>query len=181
VLGADSPWRRQQQLHAAQHNHARPGPTKRAAKLALTTHPYRLRFLAGGTVPSLMSQFFGDLVSNVPTTLHNLSTTLSSPFNKTKLNSKRTNLPPTYQPDDWDVCCGRGKMNWNHKGNIRFRNLVQSNVQRYMDSSTRNDKTQIVNGIVDFVREKGGNFLKQDKSDHWYDIGDSEARDKGMI
>jgi hypothetical protein len=123
-----------------------------------------------------MAHFLGDLVNNVvPTQLHNLSTSLASPFYKAKRNA----LPPSYQPGDWDVCCGRGKRNWNMIGNVRFRNLIQRNVQRYIDSPSRNDKTQVVISIVDYVRGKGGHFLKQDNSDRWYDIGDAEARDKG--
>ena len=52
-------------------------------------------------------------------------------------------------------------------------------MQRYIDSPTRNDKTQVVISVVDYVREKGGHFLKQDSAGKWYDIGDAEARDKG--
>ncbi|GKY91747.1 hypothetical protein MPSEU_000146400 [Mayamaea pseudoterrestris] len=125
-----------------------------------------------------MATFLGDLATSVPTTLHNLSSAIANPFDKKKWTLTKGSLPPNYVPGDWDVCCGRGKRNWNHMGNVRFRKLVQSHVQRYIQSPTRNDKTQVVICIVDFVREKGGHFLKQDKSNRWYDIGDAEARDK---
>lgn len=115
----------------------------------------------------------------VPTQLQNIGDTLLGPFNRTKWNQKRTTLPPDYQPGDWDVYCGRGKCNWNHKGNIRFRNLIQSNVQRYIESPSRNDKTLVVISIVDYVRDRQGHFIKQEKSGEWYDIGDAQARDKG--
>lgn len=158
-----------------------------------------------------MANFIGDLVHSVPTHLHNLVNTAPlNPFQRTRWNQNRSSLPISFEPGDWDVCCGRGKRNWNHKGNVRvclaqlyrgatryfldgriahpffyisvsfqFRNLVQSNVQRYIDAPTRNDKTQVVISVVDFVRGKGGHFLKQEKSGRWYDIGDAEARDKG--
>lgn len=128
-----------------------------------------------------MASMIGNFVGQVPTQLNSMGVGVPNPFHsRTKWNQKRSSLPPSFVPGDWDVCCGRGKRNWNHRGNVRFRNLVQSNVQRYMDSPTRNAKTQVVVSIVDFVRDKGGHFLKQDKSGKWYDIGDADARDKGM-
>jgi hypothetical protein len=77
------------------------------------------------------------------------------------------------------VCCGRGKRNWNHPGNIQFRILIQSNVQRYIAAPTKSDKTAVVVSLVDGIRAKGGYFLKQSSSSgKWFDIGDHQARDK---
>jgi hypothetical protein len=139
-----------------------------------------------------MPGFLGDFVRNVPTQLHKMvaverhtkktlshDNTESSP----KINSVPAppiyTLPPSYQPTDWDVCCGRGKRHWNHPGNLRFRQLIQSKLQRYMDTPTRSGKTLVVVSVVEEIRRSGGHFLKQDASnEQWYDIGDAEARDK---
>lgn len=94
-------------------------------------------------------------------------------------NVNPTPLPDPFEPRDQDVCCGRGKRNWNHTGNIQFRNLIQSNVDAYISAPTKTDKTSVVMGIVDQVRKGGSLFVKQDEdTGRWYDIGDSLAREK---
>mmetsp|Transcript_14491 Transcript_14491/g.31625 ORF Transcript_14491/g.31625 Transcript_14491/m.31625 type:complete len:321 (+) Transcript_14491:287-1249(+) len=89
-----------------------------------------------------------------------------------------TGLPGGYQPSPFDVCCGRGKKNWNHEGNTIFRRLIRSNVQGYQDAIDKQEKSSIVISIVDTIRSQGGRFLKQDDDKQWYDIGDSQAREK---
>ena len=113
-------------------------------------------------------------LDHIPTVLHNLPSKM--PRNVTY--RKRKSLPPHYQPGEFDVCCGRGKRHWNHIGNVRFRKIIQSSVERYMDAPTKNDKTAVVVSIVDDIRNFGGNFLKEDLHGTWYDIGDQQARDK---
>jgi len=87
-------------------------------------------------------------------------------------------LPPDFEPGPKDVCSGRGKRNWNHAGNIAFRNLIQSNVEEYMTAPNKNEKTAIVCTIVDHMRREGCRFLQQNKQGLWFDIGDAKARDK---
>ena len=113
--------------------------------------------------------------ANVPTRLNNLQ--MKAPTLRIA-NQKRCSLPMGYVPGDKDVVSGRGKRNWNHLGNINFRNVIRSNVQRYIDSPSKNDKTLVVISIVDEIRASGGRFLKEDMHGRWYDIGDAQARDK---
>lgn len=87
-------------------------------------------------------------------------------------------LPKGYHPRPADVCCGRGKKNWRHHGNATFRRLIHSNVPAYMEATTKHDKTLVVKSIVDIVRSNGGRFLKQANDGSWYDIGDSQAKEK---
>jgi hypothetical protein len=96
----------------------------------------------------------------------------------TLTNRKRQSLPLNYDPTDVDVCCGRGKRNWNHVGNVNFRKLIQNNVERYVAAPTKNEKTAVVISLVDEVREQGGHFLKQNVAGSWFDIGDHQAREK---
>mmetsp|Transcript_9085 Transcript_9085/g.19599 ORF Transcript_9085/g.19599 Transcript_9085/m.19599 type:complete len:375 (-) Transcript_9085:122-1246(-) len=110
----------------------------------------------------------------IPTQLMNLPNKM--PRNVTY--RKRKSLPPGYKPGDFDVCCGRGKRHWNHVGNVRFRRMIQTNVERYMDAPLKNDKTAVVVSIVDDIRNLGGHFLKEDLRSNWYDIGDQQAREK---
>lgn len=114
---------------------------------------------------------------SIPTTLDSLL------FNKSKkscledqLSSRM--LPVGYEPTALDVCSGRGKSNWHHAGNVAFRNIIQSNVQRYTDSVNKIGKTLVIASIVDDLRTAGYQFIKKNKGGIWYDIGDAEAREK---
>lgn len=95
-------------------------------------------------------------------------------------------LPEGYEPTALDICCGRGKRNWNHSGNVSFRNLIQSCSDEYMTAPTKNDKTAIVFKIVEGMRVEGCKFLKQvvtaasqpESAGRWMEIGDAQAREK---
>jgi len=124
------------------------------------------------TVPNKLVELATELRC-VPTSLKNATTLLPvRPY------QKRTSLPPDYVPTALDVCCGRGKKNWNHEGNTNFRSIIRSNVLRYMEAPTKSDKTRLVCSIVDMIRQQGGKFLKEDDGGMYYDIGDIQARDK---
>jgi hypothetical protein len=114
----------------------------------------------------------------IPTRLINLVHPLS--LRTTTLGNQRQKRKslPSYMPTVLDVCCGRGKSNWNHPGNIKFRNLIQSSVERYISAPTKFGKTAVVISLVDGIRAQGGYFLKQNSSGNWFDIGDQQARDK---
>ena len=89
-----------------------------------------------------------------------------------------TTLPDGYEPRGRDICCGRGKRNWNHAGNVYFRQLVQANVDRDLDAPNKTGKTSVVLSIVEQIRQDGAYFVKQNAEGKWYDIGDTQAREK---
>jgi hypothetical protein len=109
----------------------------------------------------------------VPTRLANVA-----PPSIVRQNQKRRDFPADYEPGGTDVLCGRGKSNWNHEGNVNFRDFIRQNVTRYVEAPTKNDKTAIVVQLVDEMRQRGCHFLRQDSAGTWYDIGDAQARDK---
>jgi hypothetical protein len=103
-----------------------------------------------------------------------------------------TMLEADYAPSDNDVCCGRGKQNWNMKGNIYYRKVVRDAVDAYVRAGpSLKHKLAVVASIVDEIRKQGGHFLKEGKKPvdqreedddtdgfFWYDIGDAAARGK---
>jgi hypothetical protein len=112
---------------------------------------------------------------NIPTRLNSTiaSTTLLRPQKPGEL------LPVDFVPTALDVCSGRGKRNWNHGGNVAFRDLIQHMTPAYMAAMTKNEKTAIVCNIVEDMRALGCKFLKQHSTTgRWHDIGDAQARDK---
>jgi hypothetical protein len=78
-----------------------------------------------------------------------------------------------------DICCGRGKGRWNSPGNQRFKEVVQENLQRYADATTKAEKSKVVESVVTEVHKLGGRFLKQNESSgNWYQIGPHDTRSK---
>lgn len=114
--------------------------------------------------------------TGVPTRLNNLESALSNRSLQDQQNP--FSLPENYTPGPKDICCGRGKRNWNHSGNVAFRSLIQNTVNRYIEAPNKTAKTGVVVSIVDDIRNAGAYFLKQDESGRWYDIGDQQAREK---
>jgi len=143
-----------------------------------TTVPTRLNNLdlSGGTTGS--SHQSSNNNTTATTNSRFAATARMRLTNNNKGTNKRQSLPAGYVPGPKDVVCGRGKRNWNHAGNVHFRNLIRTHVQTYMDAPTKNDKTLIVISIVDEIRRDGGRFLKEDLYGRFYDIGDAQARDK---
>jgi hypothetical protein len=92
---------------------------------------------------------------------------------------KKKFLPPGYILGDNDVYCGRGTLCFNHNGNRRFRLLVLANIQRYMFSTTKLEKSSIIYDIVDQIRAScnpGGGFVKKDNDTGlYYEVGDCLA------
>eukprot|EP00592_Proboscia_alata_P006110 CAMPEP_0194353872 /NCGR_PEP_ID=MMETSP0174-20130528/2081_1 /TAXON_ID=216777 /ORGANISM="Proboscia alata, Strain PI-D3" /LENGTH=718 /DNA_ID=CAMNT_0039122569 /DNA_START=236 /DNA_END=2392 /DNA_ORIENTATION=+ len=83
-------------------------------------------------------------------------------------------------PHDHDVLCGRGGGTNNHVGNERFRDFVNNNKRKYLNSSKR-EKPLVSRQIVLSIRslKPPGRFLQKDeRTGFWSDIGDQKAREK---
>ena len=66
------------------------------------------------------------------------------------------------QPSQYDIVCGRNSGAYNYIGNRRFRVILEINLQRYIDSPTREDKTKVIKSIVWMLHEDiGARFLKK--------------------
>ena len=57
-------------------------------------------------------------------------------------------LPISFVPEKFDVICARGKDAWSHPGNRYFRAVVKATTQKYHQSTSRIDRTLIVNDIL---------------------------------
>ena len=65
-------------------------------------------------------------------------------------------------PSDDDVLFGRGRISVDHPGNVRFKQLVEMNMDVYYSpNSTRSTKAQIARTIVNTLTESGGRFLRK--------------------
>jgi hypothetical protein len=61
----------------------------------------------------------------------------------------------------YDVLCGRDKAAFNNAGNRRFRVVVSSSLDRYLQASTRKDKSAVIRSVVTMLYSAGGKFLQE--------------------
>lgn len=82
-------------------------------------------------------------------------------------------------PSPADVICGRGGKANSHPGNNAFR-AEALKLRSWYESSSKSEKFTISNMLVDFVRERGGRFLKRDKAQpgNWLEADGNDVRKK---
>ena len=84
-------------------------------------------------------------------------------------------LPLTFSPGPYDVICGRGKDVIQHPGNRRYRELINSNLRNYVETTSKLEKT-IIKRVEDASSE-GGGFVKN-VNGVWYKVSECYAREK---
>jgi hypothetical protein len=69
------------------------------------------------------------------------------------------------EPGPYDIVCGRNSGAYNYIGNRRFRVTIEMNLQQYIYSPTREDKTNVIKSIVWMLHEQvSARFLKKETS-----------------
>ena len=91
-----------------------------------------------------------------------------------KLDPKDGILHP--EPDD--IICGRGK-SIAHKGNARFRQLINEKKDEYQAARRREDKTRLTMEIVHELRLSSRFLLKDPKLQLWFEVGQEYMKEKG--
>mmetsp|Transcript_36888 Transcript_36888/g.37345 ORF Transcript_36888/g.37345 Transcript_36888/m.37345 type:complete len:211 (-) Transcript_36888:193-825(-) len=111
--------------------------------------------------PSLIS-------SSIPATT---MMTAQTPTTQTKLNTLYTTCSNNHwsqstivdAPGPYDIVCGRNSGAYKNIGNRRFRVTIEMNLQRYIDSPTREEKTNTIKAIVHMLHDDiGARFLKKE-------------------
>lgn len=86
-------------------------------------------------------------------------------------------IPLVGLPTDADIICGRGRGVWTHPGNLKFKLLIEHNLQAYAQAERRKEKSLIINHVLDTMMLSGARFVKKERS-VWYVIDEKEAREK---
>ena len=78
-------------------------------------------------------------------------------------------LPDGFEPGEHDVLCGRGRKCFNHPGNVKFREIVQSFLAQYSKAMTKLEKSYILSDVVEKVRKNSGigGFIKKNEDGSW--------------
>jgi hypothetical protein len=107
--------------------------------------------------------------------LANLVQRLPYPL-KTLVDDASEAMPEDFCPTPNHVCCGRGKIWYEH--NQAFRTLVDSHLEEYSAAPSKLEKSRIVTSVFDEVNMRGG-FVRQDsKSKLWHSVPEVMAREK---
>ena len=112
-----------------------------------------------------------------------------SDSNSNSSSSKKFLLPESFEPNEYSVICGRGKVYSASPGNNRLQKIVSLYVTSYSQATTKPKKSEIVSMIlrrarqgVVMISEQTSLFVKFE-NDRWYSVSDNVAREKvgGML
>ena len=78
---------------------------------------------------------------------------------------------------EYDVLNGRGKAALYNTGNRRLREKLERELGVYKSATGKKERSMLIRSIVEWVRRKGGRFLKWHRG-RFVDIGDPAARAK---
>lgn len=84
-------------------------------------------------------------------------------------------------PTHNDVVFGRGWVKVRHPGNAVFRDMIETQLEKYTNTRSKRDKTLMTWSIVSELKESGARFLREDKSGWWMEVSNEEARRKVSI
>lgn len=90
----------------------------------------------------------------------------------------RQQLPFDFKPNNATVLCGKGKECYESTGNRRFRVIARIYLESYKLSTTKTEKSQVVNEVIKMVRGSGGGFVKVAPDGSYWEVGDAVAREK---
>jgi hypothetical protein len=80
-------------------------------------------------------------------------------------------------PMNDDIICGRGRGAWTNPGNLKFKKVIEDNLQRYSDARRRKEKSLVIDYVLNTMVYGGARFVKQERK-VWYHISKKEAREK---
>ena len=89
-------------------------------------------------------------------------------------------LEASYQLTQDDIIMGRHKLAFNHIGNRRFRALVTDSLQKYFAFPRRDQRSRLIQEIIQLVESSGGQFLKfcPKLGGRWVELDSTEKRNK---
>jgi hypothetical protein len=91
---------------------------------------------------------------------------------------KATPLLFDFIPTMNEILCGRGAECLNHEGNIRFRQLIDDNLELYIQTKTKSGKSNIIREIVKRIRNQcyPGGFVRKDLlTGQYFEVGEFTA------
>lgn len=88
-----------------------------------------------------------------------------------------TPLEPGFEPTQIDIICARGRRAYNHEGNQAFRKVLEQNLDKYKSATTKQQKTIVVNALLDEIKEKS-QFVRKLTDGKWIQVPEHVAKEK---
>jgi hypothetical protein len=94
-------------------------------------------------------------------------------------NKAKTLLPEDFEPSDYSIICGNKRKYFNSIGNRRFRVIVKTFLQQYLDAHDKVNKSFVVSKVMNIIRDACpmGAFVTQENG-RWYEASERTAREK---
>ncbi|KAL3916514.1 MAG: hypothetical protein SGARI_007941 [Bacillariaceae sp.] len=102
----------------------------------------------------------------------------SSPAFSVDIPPAPSDTSPVIVPGAFDILLGRGKSFQNHKGNLRYRQIIESFREQYESMGAKREKTKLIKDVVQVIFNGGGRFLRQDDLGRWIPVDLEQSRDK---
>jgi hypothetical protein len=108
-----------------------------------------------------------------------VTNTSETPGFSEKNTDEMIQLPFNFSPGPNDIICGRARNALLHKGNRRYHDLIYSSLDRYLDASTKFEKSLTITSILKEIHDTApeGGFVRK-IGDHWYKVSNNYAREK---
>lgn len=71
----------------------------------------------------------------------------------------------------------RGRTAYNHEGNQVFRGILAENLEKYQTASTKQQKTSVVNALVEEIKEQS-RFVRKLSDGKWVEVAEHVAKEK---
>ena len=92
---------------------------------------------------------------------HKQSSSSSSATNSNQRTGGNNNMKIVNDVGPTDILCGRDSHSYSSEGNRRFRAFISLNYQRFMDAQTDEDKCQVINKIINLLKnDVGAKFVQ---------------------
>lgn len=79
---------------------------------------------------------------------------------------------------DTDILCGKDKTFNLHKGNIRYRELIEAHGTVYAIATSKQAKTKITRAVLQILEQENARFLQPEENGGWSIVPRQKARDK---
>jgi hypothetical protein len=88
-------------------------------------------------------------------------------------------LPDNFLLGKTDVVCGKGNAYCNLPGNILYTKIIRQNLQSYVNTKKRKERSLIIEEVLGEIFSQGCRFVKKDRrTNKWFELSRKQAHQK---
>lgn len=87
-------------------------------------------------------------------------------------------LPVSFVPGIYEVIIGRGRQCTEHYGNLRFKSIVEYELEAYSAAQCKREKSAVIGRVLELVKQRSpAGFVKKDVvTGHWLSLNQAASR-----